>query len=155
MSFSLPSILLSSHPSLPPPFTASTSLFISHSITILTTLEYLFSQQQNQTKRLDDFPRLNWPMPPEEIGDPECSALKAAWEPLLTQDFALLVFDKKKLSLGQDGCVGVVADLIAQLPGPYARQHSDFLLRYVLINYYMLLSVHVCPSIHPFIYRFL
>lgn len=87
--------------------------------------------QQNQTKRLDDFPRLNWPMPPEEVGDAECSALKTAWEPLITAEFSALVFDKKKLSLGQDGCVGVVADLIAQLQGPYARQHSDLLLRYV------------------------
>jgi hypothetical protein len=87
--------------------------------------------QQNQTKRLDDFPRLNWPMPPEEVGDAECSALKTVWEPLITAEFAALVFDKKKLSLGQDGCVGVVADLIAQLQGPYARQHSDLLLRYV------------------------
>ena len=94
-------------------------------------------------------------MPPEEIGDPECSALKAAWEPLLTQDFALLVFDKKKLSLGQDGCVGVVADLIAQLPGPYARQHSDFLLRYVLVNNYMLISVYMCPPTHSFIHSFI
>ena len=87
---------------------------------------------------------MNWPLPPEEIGDAECSALKIAWEPLITQDFALTVFDKKKLSLGQDGCVGVVADLIAQLPGPYARQHSDFLLRYVLVSIYMFLFLHVC-----------
>lgn len=70
-------------------------------------------------------------MPPEEVGDAECSALKTAWEPLITAEFSVLVFDKKKLSLGQDGCVGVVADLIAQLQGPYARQHSDLLLRYV------------------------
>lgn len=98
-------------------------------------------------------------MPPEEVGDAECSALKTTWEPLITAEFAALVFDKKKLSLGQDGCVGVVADLIAQLQGPYARQHSDLLLRYVSNLSYILSDIlffllHVLLSLLVFVSSF-
>ena len=46
------------------------------------------SPQSNQQKRQDDFPRLNWPGPSEEIGEAELNALKAAWEPLITAELS-------------------------------------------------------------------
>ena len=39
-----------------------------------------------------EFYKLNWPQPPEFVGESEFLMLKATWEPLLTADLAYLLF---------------------------------------------------------------
>jgi hypothetical protein len=65
------------------------------------------------------------------MGEAELSALKSTWEPLITAELAALLFDKKKVALGQDGCLAAITELLYQLQCPYARQHTDLLLRYI------------------------
>jgi len=43
-------------------------------------------------RRLEEFYKLNWPQPPEVVGENEFILLKSTWEPLLTPDLAYLLF---------------------------------------------------------------
>lgn len=85
-----------------------------------------------KSKRLDD--RIIWPQPPEEPGEAEMSALKAAWEPFLAPDFVQQLFPGKQLGiLNQDSVSSVMNDLCTQLDSPPALwlSHSDLIIRYL------------------------
>lgn len=57
-----------------------------------------FLKKTNKLKRLEEFYRLNWPVPPEDVGDTEFSMLRKEWEPLLTSDIAAVLFGPSSLT---------------------------------------------------------
>jgi len=89
-------------------------------------------KKTSKAKRLDEFFRLNWPVPPEEPGETELNALKATWDPLMTADLSALLFPVTKggTLVNQDLLLPAVTELTAQLAGPHAQQHLDLILRW-------------------------
>eukprot|EP01041_Mallomonas_annulata_P000127 gene127-202_t len=91
-----------------------------------------FLKKCNRTRRVEEFFRVTWPQPPDDPGEPELLALRNVWEPLITSDLAAVVFQIQKpgTSVNQDLVIGPLNELLQQLEGPYAIQHTDLLLRY-------------------------
>ena len=58
-------------------------------------------------------------------GQEELSVLRSAWEPLISPELAALLFAVTKGGLpNQDGCINAVNELLNQLHGPHALQHT-------------------------------
>ena len=59
------------------------------------------------------------------LGQEELSVLRSAWEPLISPELAALLFAVTKGGLpNQDGCINAVNELLNQLHGPHALQHT-------------------------------
>lgn len=97
--------------------------------------QWVFKKMNNKTKRLDEFHRVNWPVPPEEPGEHELQSLKTIWEPFITSlEFVNMLFPESKFGpLNQDQVAPVMNDLCTQLDGPTDiwLTHSDLIIRYL------------------------
>jgi hypothetical protein len=93
-----------------------------------------FLKKTTKIKRLEEFYKSNWPVPPEDVGDAEFQALRNAWESLIAPELANIIFAPNLLSStankNQDIFVPAMTALTEQLDGPFAILHTDLMLRY-------------------------
>lgn len=87
----------------------------------------------SKLKRVEEFHKMSWPQPPEEVAEAELSGLRSIWEPYVSPDLALLLFPVNKFGPpNQDAIVPVLNELSLIIDGPISQwgEHSDLLLRY-------------------------
>ena len=90
-------------------------------------------KKTNKAKRNEEFYKLTWPQPPEDIGENEIAVLKRDWEPYLSADMLTLLFPQCKFGAPSQELVtngaGELINLLQQQP-QQALSHSDFILRW-------------------------
>lgn len=88
-------------------------------------------------RRVEEFYRNNWPMPPEDPSYNEMAALKATWEPIIEPELATIIFAEHRFGPpSQDSVVPAITALMEQLersPAALWLSHSDLMLRYLAI----------------------
>jgi hypothetical protein len=88
-------------------------------------------KKTSKSRRLEEYYKVSWPQPPEEPGEGELQTLRSAWESLVDPDLALLLFPVNKFGPpNQDGVIATISELQKQLQGPWALQHTDFILKW-------------------------
>lgn len=90
-------------------------------------------KKTNKSKRNEEFYKITWPQPPEDIGENEVAVLKRDWEPYLSADMLTLLFPQCKFGAPSQELVsngaGELINLLQQQP-QLALSHSDFILRW-------------------------
>jgi len=96
-------------------------------------------RKTSKAKRLEEFHKLNWPVPPAEPSSGEWSILQTTWTPLLSSDLASLLFpDHAKasassgISQSMDSIVPALDILQQAMVAQRSTffQHADLLLRW-------------------------
>ena len=84
---------------------------------------------------MEEFSKMHWPSPPEDITESEMTVLKSQWELCLDSrdgHLSSLLFPviKKGGFLNQDALDECIVELTKKLQEPHIMDHSDFILRW-------------------------